>query len=73
VAAGLEAGESGPPTGALVIRVWQEGVPGAWRLRARLTGRMRVNRDESRSMASSDVDDIVAKTRAWLEEFISGY
>jgi hypothetical protein len=54
----------------MVVRVWLEG-PTRASLRARLTRITDVRVEERVTTVASDVDDVCAQVRAWLESFLA--
>lgn len=59
-----------PPerAGALIIRVWLEE-SGDPRLRIRMVGRLDLDADDQVTAAASDIDEMLAYVRDWLERF----
>lgn len=62
------------PVGALVVRVWYDGDPPL--VKARFVGRLDVVAErgptgEEPPQYATGLDDIAAKTRDWLEYFLS--
>ncbi len=61
----------GTPPGVLIIRVWTEGDDPEQGLRARLVGRHDVDGEDSPVAAAASIDEVVAETRRWLEQYLA--
>jgi hypothetical protein len=62
----------GDATGVLIIRVWHEdGADDGAGLRARLVGSLDIETESSDVAVAANVDDVVAQTRKWLEQFVA--
>ena len=61
----------GTPAGVLIIRVWTEGEDPHRELRARLVGRHDIDGEDAPVAVAASVDEVVAETRRWLEEYLA--
>ena len=68
--AGADKASGSGPTGVLIIRAWIEGPAAAPVVRARLSGRLNVEDETTETMAASSIDEVLDRTRLWLETFV---
>jgi hypothetical protein len=62
----------GEVAGILIVRARYEPGTSKPGLRARVSARLRVDEPELELATTSDVDDVIASVRTWLDDFVDG-